>query len=379
MGEIIANFDMNQEYIVYGTGNSFRFLQWLYGDLLKIRFCIDQKAENKPYTRGGVQCYGPKELCNHKNSKIIIAANGEYYSEIKENLLVMGFDENNVCSAHEIAAVWGMHYKNIIISTYVSFPILSACTLKCRGCIHYTGYHKKEFVLLKEDIIKSVDLYFQCVDYVDEVQIFGGEPFLHKDVGAVCRYISERYADRYQRMFITTNGTIIPKDYDIQCFRACRNLVISISDYSTSNADRVRLDELIKICEKNDIPYLINSAFFRTDADNLWFDCGNPTVRKDEIDVRQRFKNCSLSGSGVWKNRYYYCPNSMFANITDIYSESDDWLDLEYLAMLPRKERGIRLHSWHLGILEQEALGFCSYCAGFGKKINSNYIKAGMQ
>ena len=81
----------------------------------------------------------------------------------------------------------------------------------------------------------------------------------------------------------------------------------------------------------------------------------------------------------MFKNRYFYCPNSMFANITDIYPEGKDWLDFEHMSQLTRQERDWKLRAWHLGFIEDGKLDFCSYCAGFGKKVNSNYIKAGVQ
>lgn len=377
---IIADFSPKEEYIVYGTGECFQFMQWIFGDLLKIKFCIDKKADSGTYEiSGGYKVYSPQKLQDYKDSKVIIAANGEYYFEIKENLMNMGYKEELLCSAFEIAAIWGMEYKQLTVSMYVSFPILSACTLNCSGCIHYTAYHKKGFLLKKEDIIKSIDLYFKCIDLVDQIQIFGGEPFLHKNVGEICEYISEHYADRYHKMLVTTNGTIIPCTRDIERFKKCSNFTISISDYSQTNEERLKIDQLVKVCKDNQIDYIVNSNFYRSDTENLWFDCGDPTERKEDMDAGKRFFNCTLSGSGVFKNRYFYCPNSMFANITDIYPDGNDYLDLEEISLLAEEERNCMLQEWHLGFLEHGKLDFCSYCNGFGKKVNSKYIKAGVQ
>lgn len=377
--DILSNFTPAEEYIIYGTGECFLFMQWVFGDLLKIKFCIDQKACSGSYKIDGHSVYAPQELSKYKNSKIIIAANGEYYVEIKKNLLELGHKEKMICSAFEIASVWSMEYKQIIVSMYVSFPILSACTLNCEGCIHYTSYHKKGFLLKKEDVRKSIDLYFKCIDLVDQIQIFGGEPFLHKDIGEICQYISKRYKDRYHKILVTTNGTIIPDTKVVECLKKCSNLAVSISDYSQTNEERLKIDQLIRVCKENEIDYIVNSNFFRSDAQNLWFDCGNPFQKKEEVDVRNRFSDCTLSGFGMFKNRYFYCPNSMFANITDIYPEGKDWLDFEHMSQLTRQERDWKLRAWHLGFIEDGKLDFCSYCAGFGKKVNSNYIKAGVQ
>ena len=377
--DIILRFNPSEEFIVYGTGECYQFMKWAFGDLLKIKFCIDKKASLGSYQIGKDKVYAPEKLQNFKTDKIIIAANGEYYFEIKESLLRLGHREELLCSAFEIAAVWGMEYRKMIISMYVSFPILSACTLNCKGCIHYTDYHKKGFCLQKDEIKESIDLYFKCVDLVDQIQIFGGEPFLHRDIGEICLYISEHYATRYHKMLVTTNGTIIPKEKDMERLGKCSNLVISISDYSQTNEDRLNIDNLAELCRQNEIPYIINSNFYRTDSENLWFDCGDPNQKREETDVKQRFSDCTLPGFGVFKNRYYYCPNSMFANITDIFSEGHDWLDLKQIALLSRQECNTKLLAWHLGFIEDGKLDFCSYCAGFGKRVNSNYIKAGAQ
>lgn len=377
--DIICRFNPSEEYIVYGTGECYQFMKWAFGDLLKIKFCIDKKAGADFCQIGKDKVYAPEKLQNCKNDKIIIAANGEYYFEIRESLLSLGHREELLCSAFEIAVVWGMEYREKILSMYVSFPILSACTLNCRGCIHYTDYHKKGFYLQKDEIRESIDLYFTCVDLVDQIQIFGGEPFLHRDIGEICQYISERYTTRYHKMLVTTNGTVIPKEKDLKSLRKCSDLVISISDYSQTNEERLNIDSLIELCKHNGIPYILNSNFYRTDCENLWFDCGDPNQKREGTDARQRFSDCTLPGFGVFKNRYYYCPNSMFANITDIFPEGRDWLDLEQIAPLSRQKRNDKLRAWHLGFMEEGKLDFCSYCAGFGKRVNSNYIKAGVQ
>ncbi|MCM1302702.1 MAG: radical SAM protein [Lachnospiraceae bacterium] len=377
--EIVSEFDPTEEYIIYGTGECFRFMQWIFGDLLKIKFCIDKRAYAEPYQIGTISVYAPEKLRDHKNDKIIIAANGEYYFEIKEELEKLGHRKELLCSAFEISAVWGMKYKQMITSMYVSFPVLSACTLNCNGCIHYTGYHKKGFYLKKEEIAKSVDLYFKCVDLVDQIQIFGGEPFLHKELGEICLYISEHYAGRYHKMLVTTNGTIVPTEKDVQCLKKCSDLSVSISDYSQTNEDRLKIEQLIEVCENEKIDHIVNSDFFRTDSKNLWFDCGDPTQKKNGMDVKQRFAECTLSGSGVFGDRYYYCPNSMFAEITDIFPAGQDWMDLKQISHLSKQEQFYKILAWHWGFMESGKLDFCSFCAGFGKKVNSDYIKAGMQ
>ena len=377
--DVILRFNPSEEYIVYGTGECYHFMKRFLGDLINIKFCIDKRASSGSYQIGKDKVFAPETLHNFIGNKIIIAANGAYYFEIRESLLKLGYSEELLCSAFEIATAWGMEYRKNIISMYVSFPILSACTLNCRGCIHYTDYHKKGFYLQKDEIKESIDLYFTCVDVVDQIQIFGGEPFLHRDLDEICLYISEKYATRYHKMLVTTNGTIVPKVKVMENLSKCSNLVVSISDYSQTNEDRLSIDHLVELCGQAKVPYNINSNFYRSDSENLWFDCGNPNEKKEAIDVKSRFSNCALPGFGVFKNRYYYCPNSMFASITDIFPEGRDWLDLKRIAFLSRQERNAELLAWHLGFMKNGSLDFCSYCAGFGKWVNSNYIRAGEQ
>ncbi len=379
---ITERFAPSNEFVVYGAGSMFRFMLDRVGDMLNIKICVDKSARFQEREWGnGFKIVSPDKLEDIRSEKVIIAANGEYYMEILNLLLKAGALEKNICSALELVSIWGLVYKNQIYSAYVSFPILSGCTLKCNGCIHYTSYHVKSFIANKEDVCADTDRYFACVDTVKEIQIFGGEPFLHKDVGKICEYISENYTGRYSEMLVTTNGTLIPSDEQFRLFSSCTNLRISISDYSKYSDSRLHIEELLEKCRSFGIKYELNSNFYRTDAENLWSDCGDPNLVFGTAgeEWRERFANCASSGYGVYGGKYFYCPNSMFAYITGIYPKGKDYLLLCDLLSLSKEERQKQLISWHLGYMDKKRLGFCSHCRGFGKKVNQHFISAGQQ
>lgn len=381
VSHINTYFQPSESYIAYGMGQCFRFLKSFLDGLLNISFCVDKKAVAGEFQAEGYAVLPPEALLTHLDEKIIIAANGEYYSEIKSELLEMGFEEKQLVSGAELITVWGAQYKKQTAASYVSFPILSGCTLNCAGCIHYTNYHKKRFYLTREEVLESIDTYFKCVDVVDEIQIFGGEPFLHKEIGEICLYLSRQYGERYQRALVTTNGTVIPSDQNMALMKQCKKLFVSISDYSQTNDEKLKIDRLVEKCREAGVEYILNSNFYQSDVENLWFDCGDPNVKKDDAcgETASKFANCTLVGPGVYKSKYYYCPNSMFADITGILTGGTDWLDLHELLSMSGEERGRSLQAWHLGLMAGEKLDFCSYCAGFGKKVNQRFIQAGKQ
>lgn len=96
----------------------------------------------------------------------------------------------------------------------VSIIVTKKCTLKCKLCgalaPYIENYHPSVEFLKKE-----IDAFFQIVDQTGIIDISGGEPMLRTTVsdfalGDILRYMVEEYGDRYNKLRIFTNGTIIP-------------------------------------------------------------------------------------------------------------------------------------------------------------------------
>jgi hypothetical protein len=82
-----------------------------------------------------------------------------------------------------------------------------------------------------DTIISDIDSFFSIVDYVSVFHLVGGEPFLYPNIEGVVRHIVDNYIDRIDKLIITTNGTILPKQSMIEVLKS-NPIILSVSDYT---------------------------------------------------------------------------------------------------------------------------------------------------
>lgn len=116
----------------------------------------------------------------------------------------------------------------------LQFNISEDCNLQCAYCVAKGGsYGRTSSFMTPETARLGVERFFEHYQTVQNIQFFGGEPFLNPDaIEAVCEALHERKAQnpafRMPYLNVNTNGTIVNdriinliKKYDLQ-------LVISI-------------------------------------------------------------------------------------------------------------------------------------------------------
>ena len=87
--------------------------------------------------------------------------------------------------------------------------ITTKCSLKCESCANLMQY----YVAAKNtdhEILSAIEILNDNVDAISEFRIIGGEPFMNKGWAHIVNGIIEKHPER--KIFIYTNGTIVPKD-----------------------------------------------------------------------------------------------------------------------------------------------------------------------
>lgn len=383
MQEFIERFSMENEYIAYGAGNVFYAVREMFGDKLKIKYCVDMECEKEVE---GLKVYSPDFLKYHNEKlKIIITTNGGYADEIAGKLESMGYDRTEYCHAQELVSIWSWFYQHKINTLFCAVIVGFACNLNCKGCSEYVGYHKSKEMLDFETVKRTIDNYFRIVDYVIQVNVLGGETFISRDVGKICRYIEETYGERFRKMVIHTNGIVVPKEDVLIDLQACEKLHIWISDYSGQINQRQK-ESISMFQEKMKLYHIKHndfSTFNQKETAEQWFDLGNPLIKKNEnIDIlRERFSKCAGLCFSVYKNKYYYCVMELSAVETKLYRDikEQDYIDLVKIQKLSKEEIADKFLHFQLGFFEDGYLSFCDNCNGLGVGVNNQYIEAGIQ
>jgi uncharacterized protein len=92
------------------------------------------------------------------------------------------------------------------------------CNLRCRYCYAGGGDYGSEPSLMNETTAKAVlDTFYRMFDHIENIQFFGGEPFLNpRLIAFICRYLKERnqrgILKNLPNFGVVTNGTILSKE-----------------------------------------------------------------------------------------------------------------------------------------------------------------------
>ena len=195
--------------------------------------------------------------------------------------------------------------------------ITAKCSLKCKSCANLMQY----YVAAKNtdhEIFSALDRLNDNVDAIDEFRIIGGEPLMNKQWANIVNGILEKDVNR--KIFIYTNGTILPKDDQLESFNG-KNVNFYITDYGKLSSNIDKLEQSLK---KHNIGYR------RELADN-WVDCAsirkhNRTVKENELVYKEC---CAKKLYTLLNGKLYTCPFiANAANLNAIPDNKADYVDL---------------------------------------------------
>ncbi len=176
----------------------------------------------------------------------------------------------------------------------IAFYVTLKCNLKCKLCAVYAPYYEKPFHPTAEYLMNCVDRYFEIVDHVRLFSVSGGEPLLHKDLGAIVQYVS-RYQDRMDRFEIITNGSILPTEDVLKSLLPFgKKLNLLVDDYGKDKS--IHAAEVAQAFKT--IPGA-NVILRDYHSDSMhcggWVDYGisHKSVRKSDEDAKKLFAKCS--------------------------------------------------------------------------------------
>lgn len=375
----IDNFRIDDEYIIWGSFNRFKLLKNISKGRLKIKYCVDIDTKKQGTVVDGISIVSPENLKKEKNVKVIVAT--QAYREVYMMLEELGIDEKQYCNYMEITCFWNWYYNKKLILTEISYMVNNICTLKCKGCIAFINHAKNPHNVALDSIKKNFDDLFNSIDYIDTIQIAGGEIFLHNELEGVFDYLYKNYKNQYRSINIITNGTIVPNQ---KVLEACKrsNVMVIISDYNQYIGNKSVVDQLIYSFDKNEISYKHESTFGIRSGENKWFDMGNPLESRNlsEESLVQLFNNCTSVCRCMYNSKLYYCNRQLCASFNLNFSETEsDYFKLYESAKQSKKEYALDLIKFNLGYIDLGYLSFCNRCNGFGELVNKNYISAGEQ
>ena len=273
-------------------------------------------------------------------------------------------EDIDFCNYKKIAAIWPFKIENKVHVWRTDFLMTEKCSLNCTHCNMWMPYYDKQTHRSYEDLENDLDIYFKKIDYVSVFHLVGGEPLLSPYVAKVINLIKQKYINKIGYLFLTTNGTIEPKEDVIRAMQEVK-IDIHISDYTKHIKYLRKLNNVKEKLKNNNINFLIRKY-------ETWTDFGDPSVQKFNSNKEsiKHFDSCSAPFRGIHNSRYYYCHLNTSAILAKKFKEDKN----DYIALDDNNFDPEDLLKLDLGFPKKGYVTFCNNCngcnTGLGKKVS---------
>jgi organic radical activating enzyme len=388
--KFVSDWNLDTEYVLFGASKEciqfIRTIDLLLGEnVLKIKYIVDHDIKNQTtlnnineissfyhqsknieIKRENIQLIHIDDFEITPNTQVIITTD-VYKQKYKEFL-----EKNGVKWTwyKNIASIWPYKHKNIVHIFQSDVLVTEKCSLNCSHCNMFMPHY--EFPIHREldTIISDIDSYFKIVDYVSVFHLVGGEPFLYPNIENVIKHILENYITKIDKLIITTNGTILPKDSIIQLLKD-NDVILSVSDYSDKlEFVKSKITKVLDVYKNNTINHYVRNEI-------EWYDFGDLRVKKNlpTEELINHFDSCTAPFRGLNDGQFYYCHLNTSAVRTKLFPLSEnDYVDINTIS----KEE---LLKFDLGYTDLGYITFCDNCNGCntGIKIPVSYEKQGIR
>lgn len=354
--------DWNNIYhiVLYGYGTVGKSCLNKIKKDFKVDYIIDRNVDEIGDSISDISVVSPeKGLADRTTQRIIVMTGGRVYLEISNYLRDIGLKEyQDYCSIEHFITEWYWKNRKENCVMELHSAVTMDCTLKCKNCNMFVPYYIDKVYYDVNSVKEEIDLLFEYVDFCFCYTLLGGEPFLHKRIIEVIKYLGDRFADQIGKIKIITNGTIIPDD-EIMGELKRYDVWVSISDYTGVVPYNDKLRQLCNRFDKYGIDYSVAKQ-------DKWLAFGFPQnpFCFDIGDCAQHMRECSPIFHGYNDKKVYYCHVAWSAEKIGKYSlEESDYIDL---TTLDKKDRHI-IAEHCLGRIKNGYISFCRLCGGCGR------------
>lgn len=370
LGKLSEDWNKMQSVVLYGAGIVGGICQTLFERVdLEIPFVIDQDKRKQGTLWKGIPIISYEEAQSKLNGrKIVVMAGHTAYGKITQFLNQHGLVEfQDFCNVGHFMSEWLWSARQMNCVFHVDMTITTKCTLNCRHCNLFIPYHKEHINFPLEEMKRSIDLFFERIDFVTYFGLIGGETFLHPALEDCIIYLGEKYQKQIGRITVVTNGTVTPSESLLRTIKKY-NMYLSISDYTNVVPYEEKIENLVKKAQEYKIDYYRNPSI-------VWTDFGFPEnpFRRTKDELEEHLKSCRPNWNALHGGRFYYCNVSWCAEQSGHFQlRPEDYIDLQDID--PKDKDACR----KIVELSRGTSSFCKICGGCGKD-NTNYVPTGMQ
>ena len=264
--------------------------------------------------------------------------------------------------------IYALYRKGYVTAAFCGLQISNVCNLNCKGCLSFTHYIGSQHFYGEAYLASNAKNLFRNIDYIDMLEICGGEPFLVPDIEKYYTYIGENFRENVDVLSTVTNGTTIPSDSLCEIL-AKYKVKVFVDDYRNTVKEAEKNFESVysKLKEYNVITEIRNVP--------NWINLGITEGEKGkERYALLKHAECSNNRLSLINNKLFYCDYECYADMAGVYSaDVNDYLDISDITI--SKEQVLE---FLLGYSTKGYSTMCRYCYGDGK-INGHHINVAEQ
>ncbi|MDR2695231.1 MAG: hypothetical protein LBC79_02475 [Deltaproteobacteria bacterium] len=238
-----------------------------------------------------------------------------------------------------------------VVLPRVSVGVTTRCTLNCDKCVAHIPDVQTHADVPADEMIRDLQALFACADCIYDLNLSGGETFLHPDLADILRFCAA--SGKADKIDVSTNGTVMPGAKALAALRETK-ATVRISDYGPAlQPDVEKLKELLK---ENGITYIHV-------AGNYWYDTGE-FAQPQAGSAKRRFLVCAQRvGFPFFNGKLNVCSYALALEEggTDVPGLEDGFIDLRRTDPAAFREQWRQLR-------KRRVISACAYCAGCSYK-----------
>jgi organic radical activating enzyme len=238
----------------------------------------------------------------------------------------------------------------------IHFITNNVCNLKCTHCFLYINSYPKQRKqnVSTRQILQDIDVTMRAIHSLGVVNVFGGEPFLHKDIDKIADRILAYKS--FGAMILNTNGVANIKPSQFECLKDGR-VRLAFSNY------------LEAMNEKQIATFFKNIEAARANGVNAKYQNTLPTWntlstlenKGDSVEVMVEKKDqCNVRFLYVFDGKLFPCAFTLSIHDLDIANYATD-----YVVLNPDKSP-VEIQDEIRNLISRTYYRACGHCESFG-------------
>lgn len=331
--------------VLYGAGTLGKLALYVLNELnIRVNYFCDSDKQKQEKFYCGIKIISPKALSELSPDARVFLCNN-YLASVISQLEQMNFKNVYNClkllentdfskvdlgipplnikrqlAMHKSSCLKEDSASEALYLKHIDIIVTERCSLRCRGCSNLMQYYTEPKNCDITLLLNSVDKLMECVDYLNEFRVIGGEPFMNNELYKIVNKLVTY--ENVGQVVIFTNATIPPQGNNLLCLKNDK-VALEITNYGELSRS---FNKIIEILKENNISYVTHDI-----SGAWWNDCASIEYRaRTEKEIIKMFMDCCVNDViSLLHGKLYRCPFSAHAtNLKAIPFAGEDVIDL---------------------------------------------------